>query len=167
MTSFDLTHFGWREDLKVAGRLVREPVGELIEDVWNMIYHGEQNLFLGIYVENYNPLSTSDLISFLRLYIAEEGRPLPRHYMVYDVAKSSADTISDTLSDKTHYRQRILLTKLIFTSLRTLLRLSESSSKPLRFLSMELVSRFLERDFFTTFLTTLQIPHIENRNFGN
>lgn len=109
MNTFDLNRFKWREDDQVSGRFIREPVGgELIENVWNMIHHGEQNLFLGIYAAVSKPHSPHDftalaceawkslryetpIIALKVLHVSEPGKPLPRPYMVYDVANSSME----------------------------------------------------------------------------
>lgn len=79
--------------------------GELIEDVWNFYKHGEQNLFIGVYVNSTKSLDAATLLNAARkawistrwdipsiatqiLHEPREGSPMPSTSLVYTPAKS-------------------------------------------------------------------------------
>ncbi|GJJ08071.1 hypothetical protein Clacol_002278 [Clathrus columnatus] len=108
MASIDQNHFKWKEDHTVPGRFTREPIGgEKMVDLWNILNHGDGNMFLGLYIKLSNPLQGSEFITYLReawkslrwevptiamqvFHVPTESR-FPQPYLVYDVAKSSSE----------------------------------------------------------------------------
>ncbi|GJJ15155.1 hypothetical protein Clacol_009430 [Clathrus columnatus] len=109
MTSFDQNRGKWREDHKVPGRFIRECVSaEIMLDIWNTQYHGDGNMFLGLYIKLANSFGASEFMTYLReawkslrweiptialqvYHVPVKRDSLPKPYMVYDVAKSSSE----------------------------------------------------------------------------
>ena len=82
--------------------------GELIEDVWNFLNHGEQNLFLGLYTRLSWPVDTAKLLELLKkswislrwdvptiaariLHEPREGQPSPAALLTYDLPSAKSD----------------------------------------------------------------------------
>ncbi|EJC99631.1 uncharacterized protein FOMMEDRAFT_93379 [Fomitiporia mediterranea MF3/22] len=109
MATFDFSRYIWRQDDKVPGLYKREVGGgELIEDVWNFFKQGEQNLFLGVYLQVSQPLESSKFIDLARkawtslrwdvptvasqiLHEPREGSPMPAALLAYALPTGSAD----------------------------------------------------------------------------
>ena len=109
MDPIDFSRYVWRKDDKITTRFKRElGGGELIEDVWNLFKHGEQNLFLGLYITITQPLEATNFITHLKsawvstrwdiptvasqiLHEPREGSPMPASLLAYDLAQSSSD----------------------------------------------------------------------------
>lgn len=109
MELIDFNRYVWRTDPTVSGRHIREAGGgEVIEDIWKLTKHGEQNLFLGIYATLSIPLDSETLFNHVQSawrslrwevpIIAAttshtwhgEGK-VPTTFIVYDEAKSEED----------------------------------------------------------------------------
>ncbi|TDL15051.1 hypothetical protein BD410DRAFT_139736 [Rickenella mellea] len=105
---FDHERYKWRKDESHAGRYKRQPAGgELIQDVWNFLKHGDQNLFIGVYATLSTPLASQELLRELRrawvalrwevptvaAQVAHDPKEggLPTTWMTYDVAQSAKD----------------------------------------------------------------------------
>ncbi|KAF9478578.1 hypothetical protein BDN70DRAFT_808554 [Pholiota conissans] len=113
MELVDFERFVWRNDEKVPGRLYREAGGgEVIEDIWKLMKHGEQNLFLGVYASLAPSVSLSQAellahtksawkslrwevptIASSTAHIWHEGRA-PTTFITYDLAKNAEDVNS-------------------------------------------------------------------------
>ncbi|GJJ08101.1 hypothetical protein Clacol_002309 [Clathrus columnatus] len=125
MTSFDRDRCKWRDDPEVPGRFIRELVGgELIQDIWNVLRHGDGNLFLGLDIKLSTSLDAEDFMAHLRqawkslrwdvpivalqiVHVPIKGFPLPKLYMVYDVATSASEAntwAEDTVLLKEGYK---------------------------------------------------------------
>ncbi|KAL5492789.1 hypothetical protein ACEPAI_4237 [Sanghuangporus weigelae] len=112
MNSFDFSRYKWRRDDKVLDRFKREiGGGELFDDIFNFHKQGEQNLFLGTYMQIYQPyqiLDTSNFIDLLRkawislrwdvptvasqiLHEPRDGSPMPVSLLVYTLASDRTD----------------------------------------------------------------------------
>lgn len=106
MPPFDFSGYKWRPDENAEGRFKRKVGGgENIEDVWNFLAHGDQNLFLGVYTKLSQPLEPSQFIELARkawislrwdvptiasqtLHEPREGSPLPTSLLAYTVASN-------------------------------------------------------------------------------
>ena len=57
---FDYSRYRWKNDHQLKFRYKREPAGaELLEDYWTHNYHGEQNLYLGVYATLSSPCTNA------------------------------------------------------------------------------------------------------------
>lgn len=101
MNTVDYSRYKWREDENVPGRVKREVGGgELFEDVLNFHKQGEQNLFLGVYLQLAQPAESSHFIGLARkawislrwdvptvaaqmLHEPREGSPVPAALLAY------------------------------------------------------------------------------------
>ncbi|KAF9528828.1 hypothetical protein CPB83DRAFT_853806 [Crepidotus variabilis] len=128
MANFDFNRYVWRKDADVAGRYIREAGGgEVIEDIWKLTKHGEQNLFLGIQATLSVPIEAAllhehvkhawtslrwevPIIAATTSHIWHTDKP-PTAFIVYDVGKSHSDVdkwVSETLEVKADYKNKTL-----------------------------------------------------------
>ncbi|KAF8153966.1 hypothetical protein B0H34DRAFT_799882 [Crassisporium funariophilum] len=124
----DFNRYVWRIDDKVPNRYIREAGGgEVIEDIWYLTKHGEQNLFLGVYLTISTPLEPSQFhehakstwkslrwevptIAASTSHTWHEGKA-PTSFIVYDVATSTEDVdgwVGETLELRENYATRTL-----------------------------------------------------------
>ncbi|TFK37515.1 hypothetical protein BDQ12DRAFT_684799 [Crucibulum laeve] len=105
MDYFDYSRYHWSQDDKIPRRYKREACGgELMEDIWNVMNHGEQNLFIGVYARLSDPNASFDLFEKIRcawkslrwdvptiacstMHVQNGQRP-PKTFITYDVAYS-------------------------------------------------------------------------------
>ncbi|CAA7262172.1 unnamed protein product [Cyclocybe aegerita] len=128
MELIDFNRFVWRTDDKIPGRYLREAGGgEVIEDMWKLTKHGEQNLFLGVYADLSTPLEADSLFDHVRKawkslrwevptlaattsHVWHEDKP-PTTFIVYDVGISDVDVdlwINETVEMHLEYKDRTL-----------------------------------------------------------
>lgn len=112
MAALDFSRYKWRQDDKVFSRFKREVGGgELYDDILNFHKQGEQNLFLGTYIELYQPYQfpqASDFIDLLRkawislrwdvptvasqtLHEPRDGSLWPASLLVYTLASNRSE----------------------------------------------------------------------------
>jgi len=130
MDAFDFSRYAWRTDSSVHGRYMREAGGgEVIEDIWNLTKHGEQNLFIGIYA------SLSQGVSLTPAKLLEHVKSawkslrwevpvmaattshtwhadkVPTTFIVYDAAQSTSDVdkwLQETVELQQEYQTKTL-----------------------------------------------------------
>lgn len=130
MEAFDFSRYVWRADPSVHGRYIREAGGgEVIEDIWKLTKHGEQNLFLGIYA------SLSQGVSLTPAELLEHVKSawkslrwevpalaattshtwhvdkVPTTFIVYDAAQSTQDVdkwLQETVELQQDYQSKTL-----------------------------------------------------------